>query len=254
MKKVFAFLLAVIMLLSICSAMADTDKPIQFSGHTFGETLEQSTQGARITSIQFYTIPLTTRFLADIVSLELSGMLYPQQEISLVYQANLEQSGPTEVAGHQANASLYFYYPSAEDSADMNLKSGVFYAGAYEFQEDPTGVFNDLKSKLISVYGDPVSVSESGEEIWGKLTFGDNVSSDQVSMMLNETKNRFQTSFVVWKSSVNGATVVLEKCNQSGWEYVKLYYIDTSAEEKITGLYMESLDSGIPANDSTAGL
>lgn len=81
----------------------------------------------------------------------------------------------------------------------------------------------------------------------------------QSGMKDEQTKNclmatGLQASFVVWKSSANGAEMVLELCNQQGWEYVRLFYVDASAEEKILNLYTESLGSGGPANNSTDGL
>lgn len=252
MKKLVLIFVALTLLFSVSVSLADTDKEIQFSGHTFGESFEQSIQGERVQEILFDSYPQTSRLLSDPLANRLGWALYGES-IPVTYSVNLWQYGPRDVAGHNASARLCFYYTTAEDSDNMNIRSGVFYAGIYDFYEDPDATFNDLKAKLSSVYGDPSAEGTDGEEIWGALTPGQNVSeSDWQSNLQNEKQSAAKATIAVWNSSANNASLVLEKVDDNGWAYTRLFYIDTTADAAILSLYEASQGAG--ASDSLNGL
>ena len=258
MKKTVAILLVLMMALCACTALADTDKEIQFNGHTFGETLEQTSSGAALSYISQNTSPYTPRVLADPIANWLSWAVYGNGA-PVTFQAQWYNNGPDQAAGYNVGSTMYYYYPSLEDAAALNLKSAVFYAGAYDFWEgDPQAIYDDLKAKLTTVYGEP-SAEGDGDAVFGGPLTASPGNEEYFQANLEEVRKNFSAySLVSWKSTANNAMAVLVYFIQNDWANTKLYYFDMSAEEKILEIFNQSVDqpsggAGVDAND-TSGL
>ena len=255
-RKILALLLASILVLSCTAALADTDKEIQFSGHTFGETFADAAKNSRISSIYLYEgrQPLVTRRIADPLFNWFTWMIY-NQESPVSFCMSVSQDNSQEVAGHQASTTLRFYFPTAEDAANYDLGKAIFYAGSYEFYDgDAAGNFEDLKKKLTSVYGEPTAESSDPDDLWGKLPFRSDINEQDVKRNLEEAMNNYNPmNLVLWQSSANGAQVVLVYYNEGGgsWSRTLLQYLDPKADEIIEGLFGSA---GPAANDSVDGL
>jgi hypothetical protein len=255
-RKIVALLLAAILVLSCAAALADTDKEIQFSGHTFGETLADFAKSSRIGWISFQDgrQPLVTRRIADPFFSWFTWMVY-NQDSPVSYCINVQPDNSQEVAGHQASANMKFYFPTAEDAAAYNLTNAVFYAGTYEFYDgDAANTFEDLKKKLTSVYGEPTAESSNPDDLWGKLPFRSDINEQDAQRSLEEAMNNYNPmNLVLWQSSANGAQVVLVNYMEGGgsWSRTMLHYLDPKADEIIEGLYGSA---GPVANDSVDGL
>ena len=233
MKKMLTLWAALMMVFaSVCGALAETDSEITISDHNFGETLQKTLDaGVVIQSLQFYSQPQTSRFVADPVAEQMIWYV-SSENAPLTFSARLGQTGFKQVAGHDASTTLYFYYPTLEDAKEMNLKNAVFYAEKNEFFDNGAETFEDLKTRLSSLYGDPV-LAETGDEIWGELQM---TEYQEYGELLKQLRDNIKTSFAVWNSAENNASIVLVLYSQNGWEYVELDYLDNSADEKILKL------------------
>ena len=69
MKRIFAALLAAVLLLGAACALAEgtmTDKPINFAEFTFGDTFGNIRKQIKMDSISFEYYPISPRMLADV--------------------------------------------------------------------------------------------------------------------------------------------------------------------------------------------
>ena len=255
-RKIVALLLAAILVLSCTAALADTEKEIQFSGHTFGETLADFAKSSRIGWISFQDgrQPLVTRRIADPFFNWFTWMVY-NQDSPVSYCINVQPDNSQEVAGHQASTNLKFYFPTAEDAAAYDLSKAIFYAGTYEFYDgDAASNFEDLKKKLTSVYGEPTAESSNTDDLWGEMHYSSNYSEQDIQNNLEEARKNYDPlNMVLWQSSANGAQIVLVYYAQDNgnWSSARLHYLDPKADEIIEGLYGSA---GPVANDSVDGL
>ncbi len=250
MKKALAVLLVLAMVFAACAALADTDKEIQFSGHTFGETLEQAAASGTLRNIQIGNVPFTPRVIADPLANQIAWVIYGSAP-SVTFQTQWETYGPQQVAGLNAGAALYFYYPTKEDMAALNLKDGLFYAGAYAFYGDAKANYDELKDKLASIYGEPSAVGD-GDAVFGPLQAAQSGSEEDIKRQLDEARSHYNAlEMAAWKSSANNAMIVLVYSDHDSWQSTNLYYLDMDAEAKIMDLLSTSEDSG--AGD-TSGL
>ena len=239
MKKLLAFLLVLTLVCCACAALADTDKEIQFSGHTFGETLEQAMTTAELRYITLSYAPYTGRIIADPFCNWFGQMIYGRGN-AVTIQNEWEVYSSNAVAGHEAYADLYFYYSTAEDAAALNLKSAIFYAGSYGFydNENSEAIYADLKTKLTTLYGEPFAEGENGDVIFGgPITTADGREETLNDLLQSANENFSSVTMTAWKSSVNNAMVVLAYYNQNDWKNTRLHYIDLGADEKILAVF-----------------
>lgn len=154
MKKLFAFLLVLSLVCCACAALADTDKEIQFADHTFGETLDQGLATGVVRSIDLNRVPNTPRILVDPIANWNSYAIYGFGN-TVTFQIGWEVRESKSVGGHESYSYTYYYYPTKEDAAALNLRSGIFYAGYYGFYDNGNAkdTYNDLRTKLATVYG-----------------------------------------------------------------------------------------------------
>ncbi len=240
MKKLLALILSVVLLCSVSTAMAEnlTDKPINFAEFTFGQTLGQVRATIWVESISFFKRIKPTRILSDICR-DFDGILYDELGDSAYISVRLPER---EIAGHRGSVEMYFTYPSTS-RADNDA---VLYAGVYNFFEHADSTFNDLKTKLTTLYGAPWAEGSNAADIFGAFTFDEDQQwrRDEWS---NLTARMQDAQYVVWKSSANGGMMVLKYYNENGdWARAELCYLWPEADQ-----YFDAMDqsSGSSAND-----
>lgn len=258
MKKRVISMLAAIMLLLVCAVpvWADTDKEIQFTGHTFGESFLEAMQNGWINTIEFQHTPKASRDIVDPTYREVSWGLYSDSQVPYCFFSRADSQ---EVAGHYAGIVLRFYFPTEEAVSSLDLQKAIFYGGEYEFyEEDQKGIFDDLKQKLTSVYGDPSAEFTNPEEYWGKPTsLQKNVSEEDFNRNYQERiKSYAELSFVVWRQSGTDRQIILSYSrNQDGGDRTCLYYLDASADDTILQLYQQAgQDTTTTYSNSVNGL
>ena len=235
MKKCIALVLSLVLLMTCAASLADNlvEKDIQFGDYTFGMSFADAKNVAGFNSVRIdYQIPYVSRVISDPQFMNAAWMAYQTRDFcpSFVATANGKQ-----VAGHDASITLYFRFPTAGDAQDYNISSGIFYAGTYDvYDMDNTSPYDDLKTKLTSVYGEPFMETEDANELWGEIVYvydqpGYDPYADAAQMYTDK-------KFSVWKSSANNVMVVLMACNNSGWNQTQISYIDLSAEDLLTSL------------------
>ena len=162
------------------------------------------------------------------------------------------------VAGYSAEVTLHFYYPDADAASRFELDRAQLNAGAYVFYEynngDVKGVYDGLKNKLTSLYGEPMAVTTDADEIWGEIAYRDDIEREDCEKRYQEAVDRCKSAYSVWKSGTNGGMVVLMNGLLYGdMPVTSLYYLDSRADELIQNLYESSSGSGA-ASDSMEGL
>ena len=236
MKKLLSLLLILAMLLPCTPAAADgamTDKAINFAEFAFGDTFGNIRKNVKIGSLDFKYGAYTSRCLADAID---NLPEYSSRNENIAPCFKLREEGMRKVAGHDAGAYLWFAY-SGTDLTDES--SAIFYAGEYEFQtnDNPDGVFADLKAKLTQLYGEPFYAGNNISDAMGEAGVAD---IDRY----NSDIEKMQPEYAVWKSPVNNAVVILKNCLQYGsWPQVKLTYISALADAALSR-YASSPSSG----------
>ena len=261
MKKILGMLLAIWMAIaSLGSALADGEmygKDIQFSGHTFGETFLTARKAAEIDSISFDTgrAARYSRMLADPAASGLSGLIADESDVPYLFSVRTRMRDQT-VAGHRAQTTLYFMYPTQEAAQNFELNSATLYGATYEFYDgSASDTFQDLKKKLSSVYGTPFAENANTDEVWGALLLGrDDIEQETIDREYQEGLDRNRPiSYVAWKSSTNNGLIMLVNYHENGdWERTSLHYFDLSTDETIVEMF--SMGSGASASDSIEGL
>ncbi len=254
MKKLFAFLLVLSLVCCACAALADTDKEIQFADHTFGETVEQGLATGVVRSIELNRIPNTPRILVDPIANWNSYAIYGFGN-TVTFQIIWEERESKPVGGHESYSYMYYYYPTKEDAAALNLRSGIFYAGYYGFYDNGNAkdTYNDLRTKLATVYGEPFAEGDGDAIFGGPITYVDR-SEEAINNLTEDAKRQIQeVSIAAWKSSVNNAMVALVCFNQNGWEQTGIYYIDLDAEAKMLEAFQTEDGSGDGASPDDLG-
>lgn len=245
MKKCFALLLILAMMLPCALAFADgamTDKPINFAEFTFGDTFGNIRKNIKGRSIDFQYGAYISRYLADAID-SLPDYSNHNNDVAPCFKLN--ESGQRTVAGHRAGVHLWFAY-SGNDLANEN--SAIFYAGEYEFDDNESNAystFTDIKGKMSQVYGAPYYEGSDISAALGEVTV------DDMDRYNNDTAQN-QAQYAVWKSSTNNTTVVLKYFNQYGdWERTFLVYLSDIADATLSQ-YIGT--SGAAANNSLEGL
>ena len=246
MKKFLAALLALALMLPCALAAAEgvmTDKPISFADFYFGDTFGSIRRDIKVASIDFKYGAYTSRCLADAID---SLPDFSRHNDTVAPCFKVREEGQRIVAGHTAGAFLWFAYSADEHlwfSSSNNLtdeNSAVLYGGEYEFEthDNPDSVFADLKSKLIQLYGEPYYIGGDISEALGQVTVDD-------TERYKGDIEKMQAQYVVWKSSFNGALVVLKNYLMDGrWPQVRLAYISTTADE-VLSQYSAQAESGL---------
>lgn len=237
MKKIFAALLAAVLLLGAACALAEgtmTDKPINFAEFTFGDTFGNIRKQIKMDSISFEYYPISPRMLADVNEYAVSWFSDESSE-ALGFQAYIREQ--RDVAGHEAQMNLRFVYPES-GAADNDA---VFYAGCYSFyewNEKVSEVWNDLNEKLKKLYGEPFYEGNKVSEALGTLP----LEESQLTMYEEEEANASPT-YTIWKSSANGGMVVLKYYTQFDSQYLELIYVDENAEALFASENADTSDS-----------
>ena len=258
MKKTLVLVLVVGMLIAMFgSASADGtmyDKDIQFSGHTFGETFSTARKSAAIERIDFDTgrFARYSRILVDPAASGLIVFIAPESVVPFLFSASAREQ---TVAGHNAQTTMYFVFPTKEAAQDFELGDATLYGATYDFYEgDASSTYQDLKNKLSSVYGTPFAENADTDEVWGALILGrTDIDQESVDREYQEGLDRNNPiSYVAWKSSTNNGLIMLVNYHENGdWERTRLHYFDLSTDEIIVEMY--ATGSGA-ASDSVDGL
>lgn len=243
MKKLLAILLAMTMLLMAVPAFAEgntTDKAITFLNFNFGDTFNNIRSSERIYSIRFKTEMLSPRNLAE-AFLRVAEWSQVSDTMPVCFDASI--SG-RNVAGYWCNPSLFFVYPVENGSPVINEADATFYAGVYEFQEnDAKAVFDDLKQKLTSLYGEPHTVGNSIDGVFGEASIPENRQQEYAEQL-----EHYDPSYVVWVSTANNAVLVLKHYNEgSDFSRTKLDYISLDAVDIFAQI--ETDNGGSNSND-----
>lgn len=246
MKKLLAILLATTMLLMSVPAFAEgntTDRAITFLNYNYGDTFSNIRSGERIYSLYFKTDMLSPRNLAE-VSTKLAEWSQVSDTQPVCFAANI--SG-REVAGYWCNLSLFFVYPVENGTPVINEAEATFYAGEYEFQDgDATAIFDDLKQKLTQLYGEPHTVGNSLDGVFGEASIPEDRQQEY-----DEIVKSYDPSYVVWVSSANNAVLVLKLYNDYDFKRTRLDYISLDAVEIFAQIEVDNADS---ASNSLEGL
>lgn len=241
MKKLLALVLSLMLLCSASAAMAEnlTDKSISFAEFTFGQSLEQVRATTWVEQIFFSKRIKPTRILADVCR-DFDGILYDDLGDATYLSIRLPER---EIAGHRGSVEMYFTYPDAS-RADNDA---IFYAGIYQFYDQAEGTFNDLKTKLTTLYGTPWAEDTNAADIFGAFEFDEEQQWRRDEW--NNHQSRMQgTQYVVWKSSANGGMMVLKFFNENGdWARAELCYLWPEADQYFEA--MEQSSGGASVND-----
>lgn len=240
MKKLLAILLATTMLLMAIPALAEgntTDKAITFMNFNYGDTFGNIRSSERIYTIGFKTEMLSPRNLAE-AFWRVAEWSQVSDTQPVCFDAML--SGH-EVAGYRCNPLLFFVYPVENGRSVINEAEATFYAGEYEFQDgDAKAIFDDLKQKLTSLYGEPHTVGNSLDAVFGEASIPEDRQQEYAELM-----EYYDPSYVMWVSTANNAVLVLKHYNEgSDFSRTKLDYISLDAVEIFAQIEQTSVDSG----------
>ncbi len=243
MKKLLAILLATTMLLMSFSAFAEgntTDKAITFLNFTFGDTFSNIRSSERINALYFKTEMLSPRNLAE-AFWRVAEWSQVSSTMPVCFDAGI--SG-RNVAGYRCNPSLFFVYPVENGTPVINEGDATFYAGVYEFQEnDAKAVFDDLKKKLTSLYGEPHTVGDSLDGVFGEVSIPENRQQEYAELL-----QHYDPSYAIWVSTANNAVLVLKHYNEgSDFSRTKLDYISLDAVDIFAQI--ETDNGGSNSND-----
>lgn len=246
MKKLLAILLATTMLLMAVPVFAEgntTDKAITFLNFNYGDTFSNIRSSERIYDLQFKTEMLSPRNLAEAFrSVAEWSQISDTQPVC--FEARI--SG-REVAGYWSNLSLFFVYPVENGSPVINEAEATFYAGEYEFQDgDAKAIFDDLKQKLTSLYGEPHTIGNSVDGVFGEASIPEDRQQEYAEQL-----QRYDPSYAIWVSTANNAVLVLKVYNDGDFQRTKLDYISLDAVDIFAQI---EVDNGGSASNSLEGL
>jgi len=209
---------------------------IQFAEFTFGMNFGAVRAQSWVETVDFSKYVRPTRLIGDALS-EVYTIAAEELSGAAHFSARLPER---EVAGHCGQVHMYFTYPG--NSREMD--EAVFYAGSYMFYENALNVFDDLKTKLASLYGTPWMEATDADEIWGPLPFADEWLGNE----WNQLKERYQpTNYVVWKSSANGAMLVLKSMRMYGdMDVTEVCYLWPEADQYFDAMVK---DAGVGDNN-----
>ena len=228
MKRFLSVLLCMTLMLTSVTGFAsgaETNKPIAFANFDFGKTFNEIRRENPFRSIDFKYGRYSARFLADALERVSEEESMLNMGVAFCFAADLK--GEDNVAGHTANRTLWFVYPNQDGVLVQNEGEAIFYAGEYSFFTNDQEQFDDLKEKLKLVYGEPFY---EGAEI--KNALGDLPNKAAISNWYSQDIFKYSATHVVWKSSANGAMVVLKRCRKPHGSFeTRLLYISDCAEE-----------------------
>ena len=262
MKKLIALCLTAVMLLMTCAALAEgplTEKPINFGKYTLGQlTLQELKENALIDEIDYVRgyLPIS-RVFGDVRSFFASAYsLYEPIATHLV--VDLYENDPAKVAGYDNfTQDFYFLFPLENGHFVNDDDRAVLFAGYYQFYTwdmDANAVFEDLKGKLTSTYGEPWMETKTADDIWGPLE-----ATEDIKYYLESedyAESRYDPSYVVWKSSANGCMAIL-RLEKSSWDddySVSIVYVDPSMDETFAAMLNTPSEIGGSVTNSTEGL
>jgi len=160
MKKAVLFLLASVLLLTSCSAFAGEEyaEPILFRGVEWGVPYS-IVQKALPDGIKMYDLK-KTEYWYPMTDMMYDGNGWGNQlkgELGCYTYAKSSSVKETKVAGYAIdNLYLYFIYlPDENGKIIRDDNHTAFIYGCYKLEpKDPDAVYDDLVSKLTSIYGD----------------------------------------------------------------------------------------------------
>ena len=232
MKRVIAFMLVLMTILSSASSLAlaaETNKPIAFSGYEFGDTFKSIRSRTRMFCIDFLYGLHNKRIVSD----PLDDFAERDQYIRERTTPSCFFARPSEgsrVAGHTVETELWFVYPFKDGRWVFDEDEALFYAGVYEFSpwDDVPAIHKDLKSKLATLYDAPLYSGADLNDVLGKLEL-----SEHIIQGYNDDKAKFKPEYTVWKSSVNDVVIVLSfwRDTNVNENKLRLAYVSNYAED-----------------------
>lgn len=250
MKKILGIILVIAMLAGF-GALAEGGEnlyngDINFGDFKLGSTFAEVRKSVFLNSINFNTYAMPSRIIGDALGDSLSYSIYGTN--SEVAQSFISYPGSSKkVAGYDVSMTLYFTYPIVDGKFQINEADGILIGGRYDFysESDAKAIFDDLKSKLTSTYGEPWKEATSANDIWGALKIPSGYD------WLNEEMANLDPSYVVWKSATNGAEVVLVNCTRYEENRTMVSYIYPAMDEEILAAHSAGT---VNVSDSTDGL
>lgn len=176
MKRIVSFVIVLTMLFTLGTCVADE---IMFRGIPWGSDADYTCDKLDKNGLSLYLSSLD-EYASIAATYRIKNMLSP----SMYGNATIEKGVTTyalsypmdlKVAGYNvASVMTFFVYRPHEGELVYDHQYTAFYAGMYSFiPEDLEGMFNDLRGKLTSIYGE--YVTEGGQEIvedlFGEKTF-----------------------------------------------------------------------------------
>lgn len=164
MKKSLSFMCSIIILLSLFSfAFAETDQEILFRGVPWGENLSEVRKMLKDDlDLGFVINDLTwgRRIVNQAKGIATGHVYYDNQCQYLSWRLYTDSAG-IDVAGYPL-ARVFLYYACIENESGIltrELDDTAFYMGKYGIHvrddDNAVEIYNDLKNKLSSLYGEP---------------------------------------------------------------------------------------------------
>lgn len=239
MKRLITSIIAIITLFTAAVAYAtgpQTDKPIKFSGYSYGETFKNMRSRTRLFCIDYLYGRHSARVVADALDDFAERDDYTQsRKIPSCFFAR--PSAVSKVAGYDVETELWFAYPFQDGIFRPYEDEAIFYAGVYEFHhwDDLPAIYDDVKGKLITLYGEPYFTGSSLDDVLGPMPISTSVTS-----WYNSDNAKFLPEYTIWKSSANDAIAVLCFWRETNINEnrLRLAYVSNYAED-----YFEHLDN-----------
>lgn len=279
MKRFFVFCLAVVMLLG-CTALADGalyQGEITFQGASFGVTsaeVDAAWKKAYPKSSGFL-LPLssyTTRDMVDDWTVEYGLRVREEltgKDLCVAAMYGSLNGVYNKVAGYDASqVTMYCVYAVENGQLVEDKQKAKFYAAKYTFNPDEVAVsepmYFDLLEKLTGIYGEPYAQADHVDMIWGapdvsnmKEWFGIEETAEAYNAFKKESFGIDET-YVVWKSAVNDAYLILKRENESADKIrmIEIFYIDPQGDQWLAEAYAAQTGDStyIDTTGSTKGL
>lgn len=189
MKKVFALLLTLVLLLTSGAAFAGDEyaEPILFRGAAWGSSFQEVVK-VLPEGVKMYD-PKTSEYWYP-----MSDMMYDESgwgnqlkgELGCYAYAKSSSLKGVKVAGYEVE-DLYLYFIFTPDSNGKLVKDDfsrtAFYYGYYKLEpKDPDAVFDDLVNKLSSIYGDIDEEKSNSSIIDDKMALWNGADGTMVSI------------------------------------------------------------------------
>lgn len=156
MKRKIALAL-VISSITCATVWAETDKEILFRDISWGITYSEACD--LMPEFDWYTMyfdMMKTYSVDEIIYGDYEGIDFENSGINMTaipfYNKEISVAGYTT-----SNINLYFSFPVINGIMEQDENNSIFYGARYEFEPENTdAMYDDLKTKLSSLYGNPI--------------------------------------------------------------------------------------------------